>query len=320
VKARDVVAAALVATVGVCWGLLAPASKALFAAAPASFDGVSVAVARAVWGLPVFALAALVLALRERPRLDLRRWLAIGGAGLVFGLGITLTFSLAAMHTSIAHISFLIGTSPVTNSIAAALAFRLPIGRRERLALALGIVGVALLAASHTGGSASLLGDGLMLLWLAGFAVYAVLLRFVGGAVSSTFTMSAVGVVALASVILAALALPGSFRGAGHVLDSPSTAGWFFGEILIGSTFVGQTLYAVAVRRFGVSIATIGAEYTALAVGIVTSVLWHETWSVLTIVAGLLLMGALATTFVPLPGLKRVVLRADEPKAQQRTS
>jgi drug/metabolite transporter (DMT)-like permease len=299
---RGAFAAALVITVGVCWGLLAPATKALFAADPAAFDGVSVAVARAVWGLPVFAVAALVLALRERPRLQARRWLAIASAGVVFGLVITLTFSLAAAHTSIAHISFLIGTSPVTNSAAAALAFRLPLGRRERLALALGVVGVALLAASRTGGTATMLGDGLMLVWLAGFALYAVLLRFVGPGVSSSFTMSAVGVVALAAVILAALAIPGAFRGVPHVLGAPSTAGWFFGEILIGSTFVGQTFYAIAVRRFGVAVATIGAEYTALAVGITTSVLFHEAWSVLTVVAGLILMGALAVTFVPLPG------------------
>jgi drug/metabolite transporter (DMT)-like permease len=299
---RGAFAAALVVTVGVCWGLLAPATKALFAADPAAFDGVSVAVARAVWGLPVFALAALVLALRERPRLEPRRWLAIAAAGVVFGLVITLTFSIAAAHTSIAHISFLIGTSPVTNSAMAALVFRLPLGRRERLALALGVVGVALLALSRTGGTATMFGDGMMLVWLAGFAVYASLLRFVGPGISSSLTMSAVGVVALAAVVLAGFAIPGSFRGVPHVLDAPPAAAWFFGEILIGSTFVGQTFYAIAVRRFGVAVATIGAEYTALAVGIATSVLFHEAWSVLTAVAGLILMGALAVTFVPLPG------------------
>jgi drug/metabolite transporter (DMT)-like permease len=301
-RIRGAFDAALVVTVGVCWGLLAPATKALFAADPAAFDGVSVAVARAAWGLPVFAAAALVLALRERPRLAARRWLAIAGAGVVFGLGITLTFSIAAAHTSIAHISFLIGTSPVTNSAAAALAFRLPLGRRERLALALGVVGVGLLAASRTGGTATMFGDGLMLVWLAGFALYAVLLRFVGPGVSSTFTMSAVGAVALAALVLAGLAIPGAFRGVAHVTDAPSSAAWFFGEILIGSTFVGQTFYAIAVRRFGVAVATIGAEYTALAVGIATSILFREAWSVLTAVAGLILMGALAVTFVPLPG------------------
>ena len=293
--------ALIVVAVGVCWGLLAPATKALFAADGDAFDGVTVAVARAAWGLPVFVLAAAVLALRERPRLAPARWWAIAGAGVTFGIGITLTFSIAAAHTSIAHISFLIGTSPVTNSAAAALAFRLPLGRRERIALALGVIGVGLLAASRTGGSATLVGDALMLLWLAMFALYAVLLRFVGPGVSGSFTMSAVGVVALAALLLVAAVLPGAYRGIPHVLDSPGAAGWFFGEILIGSTFVGQTLYAIAVRRFGVSIATIGAEYTALTVGIVTSVLWHEAWSVLTIVAGATLIGALAVTFARLP-------------------
>jgi drug/metabolite transporter (DMT)-like permease len=298
---RRAAAAGMVAVIGVCWGLLGPATKALFAAEPASFDGVSVAVARAVWALPVFALAAAVLAWRERPRLETKRWLAVAAAGIVFGVIVTMTFSIAAAHTSIAHISFLIGTSPVTNSAAAALAFRLPLGARERTALALGIVGVGLLATAHTAGSATLLGDSLMLVWLAGFALYAVLLRYIGPDVSSTFTMSAVGVVAMAAVLLAGVAIPGAFRGTGHVLDAPSTAGWFFGEVVIGSTFLAQTLYAVAVRRFGVAIATIGSEYTALTTGIITSVLWHEAWSVLTIVAGLILIGALAVTFVPLP-------------------
>jgi drug/metabolite transporter (DMT)-like permease len=293
----------------VCWGLLAPATKALFLADPAAFDGVSVAVARAAWGLPVFAVAALWLAWRERPRLAPVRWWAIAGAGVTFGIGISVSFSLAAAHTSIAHISFLIGTSPVTNSAAAALAFRLPLGRRERLALALGVIGVGLLAASRTGGSATLIGDALMLVWLAMFALYAVLLRFVGPGVSGTFTMSAVGVVAMAAVLLAAAVLPGAYRGIPHVLDSPGAAGWFFGEVLIGSTFVGQTLYAIAVRRFGVSVATIGAEYTALTVGVATSVLWREAWSPLTIVAGLTLIAALAVTFVPVPGVRPAARR-----------
>jgi drug/metabolite transporter (DMT)-like permease len=300
-KRRGAFDAALVVAVGIGWGLLAPATKALFLATPPAFDGVTVAVARAVWAFPPFLIAAAVLALRERPRLSAKRWLAIAAAGVAFGLGVTLVFSVAAAHTSISHLSFLIGTSPVTNSAAAAFAFRIALGRRERAALALGILGVGLLAASHTGGAAGLYGDSLMLLWLAAFAMYAVLLRYIGPGVSSWFTMSAVGVVSMAAVMLAGLAIPGAFRGVPHVLDSPSSAAWFFGEVLIGSTFIGQTAYAIAVRRFGVAIATIGAEYTALTVGITASIVWHEAWSPLTVVAGLILIGALATTFVRLP-------------------
>ena len=298
---RGVFDAALVAAVGVGWGLLGPATKVLFVADPAAFDGVSVAVARAVWALPVFVASFAVFFARERPRLARERWLAIVGAGVAFGLGITFVFSIAAAHTSIAHLSFLIGTSPVTNSAAAALVFRLPLGTREKTALLLGILGVALLAASHTGGSATMTGDALMLVWLAAFAVYAVLLRAVGPGMSSVLTMSAIGVVSMLAVILAGLCVPGAFRGVPHVADTPPSASWFFGAILIGSTFVGQTGYAIAVKRFGVSIATIGAEYVALTVGITMSVVWHEPWSVLTIVAGLVLIAALGVTFVGRP-------------------
>ncbi len=298
---RNALDVLFVILVGVGWGLLAPATKALFAIDPAAFDGPSVAVARAAWALPMFLAIFGVACALERPRLPARRWLAIGGAGLCFGFGISVVFSIAAQHTSVAHISFLIGTSPVTNSLAAALAFRLPIGRRQRVALALGIVGVALLATSQTGGRAGLYGDSLMLIWLGSFAAYAVLLRCVGPSVSSTFTMSAVGTVAMAAVLTIALAHPATLRGARHVLDTPASAGWFFGEIVAGSTLISQTAYARAVRRFGVSIATIGAEYTALAVGITASILGREPWSIVTVIAGLILCAALAVTFVPLP-------------------
>jgi drug/metabolite transporter (DMT)-like permease len=297
VKRRRPIDAALIVGVGAGWGLLAPASKALFAENPAAFDGVSVAVARAVWAFPLILLVFGAAWLRERPRLSARQVLALAVAGIAFGVGITLTFSIAAMHTSVAHISVLIGTSPVTNSLAAALVFRLPLSRRAQIALVLGVVGVTLLAATRTGGSAGLFGDALMLVWLAAFALYAVVLRSVGTSVSVTLTMSAVGPIAMLSMIVVGLALPGAFRGAGHVFDTSATAWWFFGEIVFGATLFSQVAYARAVRRDGVAVATIGAEYTALAVGIAASLLAHEPWSPLTVVAGLLLMGALAVTF-----------------------
>ena len=297
--------AALMIAVGVGWGLLAPATKALMLADPAVFDGVSVVVARAGWSLPVFVLGGAMLLARERPRLPRGRWIAMVAAGVTYGLGIMVLISIAAGLTSIAHLSFLIGTSPVTNSFAAALAFRLPIGTRERTALALGIVGVGVLAFTHTGGAASALGDGLMLVWLGAFAAYAVLLRSVGPGISATLTMCGAGVAAMLAVIALGLALPGAFRGVAHVFDNPSIAVWFWAEILLGATFVGQIGYTIAVKRFGVSIATIGAEYTALTAGIAVSVLWHEAWTALTIVAGFLLIAALGVTFARRPARER---------------
>jgi drug/metabolite transporter (DMT)-like permease len=305
VNLRAALNAAMIVAVGASWGLLAPASKAMFAADPAAFDGVSLAVARAVWTFPFIVLVLGAAWVRERPRLSARQVAALSAAGVAFGLGITLTFSIASMHTSVAHISFLIGTSPVTNSLAAALVFRTPLGRREQIAVALGIIGVVLLAASRTGGTASLFGDGLMLVWLAAFAVYAVVLRSVGTRQSVVFTMSAVGSVAMAAMILVGVAIPGALRGAAHVTATPATSWWFFAEIVFGSTLYGQTAFAAAVRRVGVAVATIGAEYSALAFGIAASILSREAWSPLTAIAGLVLIAALAVTFAPRASAQR---------------
>lgn len=293
--------AALVIFVGLAWGLLAPATKALFLADHTVFDGLSVVIARGAWAFPLFLIMLGASWMLERPRLTARRWGAIGIAGLAFGFGISVLFSIAAQYTSISHISFLLGSSPITNSLAAALVFRLRIERRERLALALGFVGITLLALAHNGNHASLFGDALMLVWLAAFALYAVMIRSIGGAVSSTFVMAAVGSVAMGSIVLLSLFVPGSGRAVAHVVDTPLTAWWFLGEIILAATILGQTAFARAVPRLGVAVATIGAEYTALAVGIAASVITHEPWTIVTVIAGVILCGALAVTFVPLP-------------------
>jgi drug/metabolite transporter (DMT)-like permease len=292
----------LVLLTGLGWGLLAPASKALFHDAP-GLDGFSLAVARATWAFPFF-LIMLALAWRANPpHLEKRRWAAAIGAGLVFGLVVSTVFTIAAQHTSIAHISFIVGITPVTNTVFAALCFRTRLDLRSLLALAFGVVGVVLLAFTQHGGSATMLGDSLMLVWLVGFAAYAILLRAIGPGVSSTFVMAFVGTISMGVLIV-----PGILLGYGHgilaVISSPLAGAWFFGEVVIGSTLVGQTAYAAAVRRLGVSLATIGAEYIALFVGVVASLATHEAWTPLTIVAGATFCVALAVTFAPLPFLK----------------
>lgn len=291
----------LVVITGLGWGLLGPASKALYAQSPA-FDGVTLAIARAVWAFPIF-LIMLGLAWRaDPPRMRKRSWCAAIGAGLTFGLLISTLYTIAAQHTSVAHISFFVGISPVTSTVLAALVFRLGLDRRTLVALALGVLGIALLASTQheTAGAAS--GDALMLVWLVAFGAYGILLRAIGPGVSSTFVIALVG-----SISMGVLIIPGISLGYGgaiaHVVDSPPTGAWFFGEIVLGSTLVAQATYAAAVRRLGVSMATIGAEYTALAVGVAGSLALREAWTPLTIVAGLIFCAALAVTFVPLPWL-----------------
>ena len=306
---RSVQNVVFVLLTGLGWGLLGPAAKLLYAAEPGVFDGITITVARAAWALPIF-LFALAPAWRiSPPRLDAKRWAAVLAAGLVFGLVVSVVFTLAAQYTSVAHISFLIGLSPVTNTAIAALVFRTALDRRQWTALTLGVIGVAILAATHSSERSALLGDLLMVVWLAAFAAYACLLRVVGTRMNGVMTMALVGTISMAVLLLPGLAL-GKGGAIPHVADTPSTAWWFFGEVVLGSTLVAQTTYAAAVRRLGVSVATIGAEYTALAVGVAMSLALHETWTPLTIVGGLVLCSALAATFAPLPGLAEGESRA----------
>lgn len=300
---RAVQNAVLILLIGAGWGLLGPASKALYAVGPGVFDGFTVAVARAAWAFPLFLIGLAVMWRLEPPRLDARHWIAVAAAAVVFGLAISVSFTVAAQYTSVAHLSFLIGVSPVTNTALAALVFRTVLERRQIVALALGVVGIALLASTHSSDRSALLGDSLMLVWLAAFGTYACLLRFIGTRMRGGMTMCLVG-----SISMGLLLPPGLLLGYGgaiaHVTDGPVQAGWFFGEVVLGSALIAQTAYAAAVRRLGVSVATIGAEYTALAVGVIASVAAREHWTVLTAIGGLVLCAALAVTFVPIPGLR----------------
>jgi drug/metabolite transporter (DMT)-like permease len=285
---------------GLGWGLLAVACKVLFNAEPAVFDGTTVALCRGLWSLPFFLVGLGVAWRLQPPKLDLRRWLLILAAGIVFGPGVSLLYTLAAQHTSVAHITFLLGVSPVTNTAAAALVFHQRLDGRARIALVLGVVGIVLLAVTRRAEGASIAGDLLMLGWLVTFAAYACLLRAVGSGVSATLLMCLVGTIAMLALVVPGLAVGSA--AAVHVADTPRIAWWFFGEIVLGSTLIAQTTYAAAVRRLGVAVATIGTEYTALVVGVVASLLAREPWTPLTALAAVAFCAALAVTFVPSGG------------------
>jgi drug/metabolite transporter (DMT)-like permease len=300
VSVRGLTSLVLVLLVGASWGLLAPASKVLFATEPSVFDGFTITVARCAWSLPFF-LVGLGAAWRlDPPRLDLRGWSAVIVAGLVFGAGVSLFYTLAAQRTSVAHISFALGFAPVTNTALAALVFRTRLDRRAQVALGLGVLGVVLLALSQSNDRAALLGDLLLIGWLAAFGAYSCLLRFVSGRLHATTLMCLVGSIGMATMLAIGIAAGGG-RALGHVADTPAVAWWFFGEVVFGSTVLGQTAFAAVMHRLGVVVGTIGVEYTALAVGITASLLVHEPWAPLTVAALALLCCALAATFVRLP-------------------
>jgi drug/metabolite transporter (DMT)-like permease len=75
----------LVLAVGLGWGLLAPASKALYAAEPGVFNGMTVAMARALWALPLFLIGLGAAWRLDPPRLDARRWCCVIAAGVEIG-------------------------------------------------------------------------------------------------------------------------------------------------------------------------------------------------------------------------------------------
>ncbi|MFN2459094.1 MAG: EamA family transporter [Candidatus Velthaea sp.] len=291
--------AALIVVTGIGWGLLAPFTKLLFAADARVFDGVSVAIARAAWALPIYLFALALAWPLERPAMPPRRWLAFAAMGVCFGPGFFLLFSIAAQHTSVAHIAFLQGLAPPANAAFAALAFRAPLDGVRRAALAVGVAGVALLAATKAAAGSSLFGDAIMLVWLATFAAYASLLRYAALRYNIVFVTSLVGTLGTAVLVVGGL-LTGTAGAAGHVADDPARGALFFGGIVVLSALVAPIAFAQAVRRSGVAVATSGAEYLAIAVGIVFSLaVLHEHWQPLLGVAGLLMLASLALTFAP---------------------
>jgi len=296
--AAGAITVGLVALTGLGWGLLGPASKLLFNADPTVFDGVTVTIARATWALPFF-LFSLVLAWQfERPIFDPRTIATFVGIAVAFATYFVL-FSIAAQHTSLAHLAFLSGLAPPVNSTLAALVLRARLDATRRTALVVGVLGVALLALTRPSDGSSAIGDGLMVLWLLDFAVYAILVRGVSTRYGMVFISALVG--SLGTLVLTALGIAlGAGRGIAHVTDTPAIGAAFFGEIVVLSALVSPLTFNFAIRRAGVVVATSGAEYIVVGVGIIASLaFFHEHWQPLLGLAGALLLASLVLTFLP---------------------
>lgn len=291
--------ALLIVLTGFGWGLLAPFSKLMFAAEPAVFNGVTVAIARAAWALPFFLLMLALTWMRERPRIDARAWAAFAAMSACFGPGFFVLYSIATQHTSVSHIAFLVGLAPPANAALAAVVFNAPLDRVRKTALVLGVVGVALLALTKSANGASLAGDAIMIVWLGVFAVYASLLRYVSTRFGIRFITALVGV--LGTLILVGAGIATGTAGAiAHVADRSGIGALFFSEIVLLSALIAPLTFAGAVRRSGVAVATSAAEYVAIAVGIVFSLaILHERWQPLLGLAGLVMLASLALTFAP---------------------
>ncbi|GAC1433818.1 MAG: hypothetical protein NVSMB5_27310 [Candidatus Velthaea sp.] len=296
--ARTAALVGLVTLTGVGWGLLAPFSKLFFQDDPAVFNGMTLAVARAVWALPLFVFMLALSWRLERPSFSRRTALAFGGLGLGF-VGFFVLFSVASQHTSVAHIAFLSGLAPPINAAFAALVFRTRLDAVRCIALAIGVAGVGLLALTKASDGSSIAGDALMIAWLLNFAVYATLLRTVSARYGIVFITAMTGTLATLVLTIAGVAL-GAGGAIAHVYDSPLLGAAFFAEIVVLSAVISPLAFATSIRRTGVAIATSGAQYMAVGVGILSSLLvLHEHWQPLLPVAGALLLASLALTFAP---------------------
>ena len=133
-----------------------------------------------VFGRAAFAGAALLayVAVVERGRV-VEAFRSVGIAGLAVALCVAIAsagFIAALNHTSVARVLFILALAPVLAALLARVTLGEPITRRTVAAMALALVGVALMLGSP--GEGSLAGDGLSFVVALAFALMIVITRW----------------------------------------------------------------------------------------------------------------------------------------------
>ena len=133
-----------------------------------------------VFGRAAFAGAALLayVAVVDRGRV-LRAFRSVGLAGVAVALCVATasgSFIAALNHTSVARVLFIMAVAPVMAALLARVTLGEPITRRTVLAMALALVGVAVMLGAPSEGS--LVGDSLAFVAALAFAVMVVITRW----------------------------------------------------------------------------------------------------------------------------------------------
>jgi drug/metabolite transporter (DMT)-like permease len=133
-----------------------------------------------VFGRAVFAAAALLayVAIVERGRV-LQAFRSIGLAGVAVAVCVAVasaSFIAALNYASVARVLFILAVSPILAALLARVTLGEPITRRTALAMAMAMVGVAVMLGSP--GEGSLAGDGLAFLVALSFAAMIVITRW----------------------------------------------------------------------------------------------------------------------------------------------
>jgi drug/metabolite transporter (DMT)-like permease len=297
---------------GVGWGLLAPSSKWLFlGGGGASFDGYSLAVARAAWAAPCSALIAAAVWPRGRTigRADALRFLA---AALLVGFGLNLLFQIGTQLTSAAHVVLFQGFIPIALAAVEAVFFKRVLTAAQRAGLVAGGLGVALLTLGRSGHGASLAGDAIMFGWIGVFAAYSLVTRKLTQTYPPLFVSALAWGGGFAIVALAgAASVPAAIA---HSLVSPQVAAVIFVGLVAASGLVAPAAHATAVRSGGVALATSGSQYAAIVTGLALSFgVLGESLSPLGIAGASLMVAGLVLTLLPAPGGARAA-RAARPE------
>jgi drug/metabolite transporter (DMT)-like permease len=280
--------------------MLAPSSKWLFrGGGGASFDGYSLAVARAVWAAPCCALIAAVTWPRGRTigRGDALRFLA---AALLVGFGLNLLFQVGTQLTSAAHAVLFQGFIPVALAAVEALFFKRALARLQKAGLALGAAGALLLTLGRSGRGASPEGDAIMFVWVAVFAAYSLITRHLTETYPPLFVTALAWGGGFAFIALAgAASVPAAIA---HTFVSSQAAAVVFIGIVVASGIVAPAAHASSVRAGGITLATAGSQYAAIATGLSLSFgVLGESLSALGIAGALLMVAGLGLTLLPAP-------------------
>ena len=279
-------AALLVLTAAALWGLLGIFGKF---AAGMGLGPLEVAFWRAVLGGLCFAVAALVGRARWPRGRDLLVTALFGLAGVSIFYG---SYQLAVQAGGASLASVLLYTAPAFVSLSALFTRSEPVGAREGLAVAVTLVGVALIS---LGGGAGVRVNLASLGWgLTAGLTYALYYLY-GKAYFGRYSPAALLGVALP---VGALGLAPFTR-----LHAPSPAAWgLLGLVAVLSTFLAYSAYAAGLRHLPATRASVIASLEPVIASTLAAVFFGERLGPLALLGAACVIGAaLALSLKPAP-------------------
>ncbi len=300
--------AALVSAV--FFGLNAVASKVLYSPeSPSGFDAVGLFVARGLWTLPLFIILAIATKPKKLPYLTLKDASLFLLCGLTYGPGTNAMSALGASATSASHAVLLLSLFPALAATLAVIFLKERLAPIRMVAILIGIVGAAVLTLSSTTSGATPIGDLMILGFIFAWALLTIGIRQLDRSYPALFVAGIFGT--LGSILLALIGWWLNRLYAGlvplHHFD-PQTIVWFDLELVLFLSLGGQLLQSVALRVLNVGTVVALTSYGSIFFGLASSlIILRERLSVQDVIAGALLLMALALSLVPVDFMHRLL-------------